>query len=198
MKIGRILSSPLRLIAKAMPRGVKEWVAWRVAGVAAKKAGSVLKKQVEEEKMPTSTAKWKSTGFMLTVAAMLISYVYAAGVIVHGTLIDQLLALAASALATAGYSVTRGASKAGTEAGTKPGWKTSEFWLSLIQSIVGVVASIGAFAEGSLPAKLLGILISILPVLAHQKNRAVLAQGETDRRITIETFGNKVKDEPTP
>lgn len=188
MKIGKILGAPVRLVGRAVPRSLKEWVAWRIAGIAAKKAGGVLKKRVEEEAMPTSTAKWKSTTFLLTVAAQVITYVYAAGIIVHGTLIDQLLALAASALVTAGYSVSRGESKTGTPAGNKPGWQTSEFWLSVIQTVAGLAVTAGAFAADSLPAKLIGILVSVLPTLAHQKARATMAAGHT-AAITIETFG---------
>ena len=57
----------------------------------------------------------------------------------------------------------------------KPGYKTTEFWLSTLATIVGLVMASGVLegqAEGSWPVKLIGGVVSLLAVLGYTASRA--------------------------
>lgn len=56
---------------------------------------------------------WKTTEFWLSGAATLLSMLFASGVIGTGTMADKIAGLAALALTTLGYTVSRGMAKAG-------------------------------------------------------------------------------------
>lgn len=55
---------------------------------------------------------------------------------------------------------------------TKPGCKTTEFWLTLAAIIVGAVASAGLFVEDSTPAKVVGVVGATLATLGYQGARS--------------------------
>lgn len=55
---------------------------------------------------------WKTTEFWLTVAAQVVGMLLASGVVHDGSGFAQALGVAATALAAAGYSVSRGKVKA--------------------------------------------------------------------------------------
>lgn len=54
----------------------------------------------------------------------------------------------------------------------KPGYKTTEFWLSLAAILVGVLLSSGVIADDSQAAKMLGLASSLLGSLGYVANRA--------------------------
>lgn len=56
---------------------------------------------------------YKTTEFWLALVTIIIGQIYASGVVVDGGTLAKVLALATSALAAAGYSVSRGLSKGG-------------------------------------------------------------------------------------
>lgn len=54
---------------------------------------------------------WKTTEFWLTVVSQIVGLVWASGVITEGSNADRVLGLAAAALASVGYAVSRGLAK---------------------------------------------------------------------------------------
>lgn len=55
-----------------------------------------------------------------------------------------------------------------------PGWKTSEFWITLIVILIGALPSSGLIAEGSQAAKIVGLAISVLGGLGYMQSRTSL------------------------
>jgi len=55
----------------------------------------------------------------------------------------------------------------------KAGWKTTEFWFSLVTAIVGGLLSSGIFPESSTSMKLLGLAAMILSGLGYTLSRTV-------------------------
>jgi hypothetical protein len=54
---------------------------------------------------------YKTSEFWLSVAASLVGFLYASGIISNGSAYDKVLAVAAMALTALGYSVSRGIAK---------------------------------------------------------------------------------------
>jgi hypothetical protein len=52
-----------------------------------------------------------------------------------------------------------------------PGYKTTEFWLSLVAMILGAVAASGAIVEGSMAAQIIGGVMAILAQLGYTASR---------------------------
>lgn len=56
----------------------------------------------------------------------------------------------------------------------KPGYKTSEFWLSLAAVIVSYVISAGVWEEGTIQAKAVTIVATVLAALGYTASRAIV------------------------
>lgn len=59
----------------------------------------------------------------------------------------------------------------GKDTGTKPGWKTSEMWLSIATVIGGFLLASGAFPTDSEVVKGLGAVVSALVAAGYGWNR---------------------------
>ena len=66
------------------------------------------------------------------------------------------------------------ASSVTTTISVKPGYKTTEFWLSLIAVVLGALVSQGVFANGSEAAKVAGIALIALASLGYTASRAMV------------------------
>lgn len=55
----------------------------------------------------------------------------------------------------------------------KPGWKTTEFWLSVAAAVVGFVMASGAFGDESSVMKALGLVASGLAVAGYSVARGI-------------------------
>lgn len=64
-------------------------------------------KKSEDPKKPA----WKTTEFWLSIAAAVLSIMYASGLVVDGGTFDKVVGFAAAALSMAGYAVTKPAKK---------------------------------------------------------------------------------------
>lgn len=53
----------------------------------------------------------------------------------------------------------------------KPGYKTTEFWLSTVAVIVGLVMASGAIVEGSQAAQIAGFIASALAAMGYSYSR---------------------------
>jgi hypothetical protein len=59
----------------------------------------------------------------------------------------------------------------------KPGYKTTEFWLTLVAVVLSAVASSGLLAEGSTWVKVVGVALAVLATLGYTASRAVVKKG---------------------
>jgi len=53
----------------------------------------------------------------------------------------------------------------------KPGFKTTEFWLSSLAMILGVVLASGAIPEGGMAGQIVGGVLSVLASLGYTASR---------------------------
>ena len=51
------------------------------------------------------------------------------------------------------------------------GYKTTEFWLSMVAVIAGFVAASGALPQGGLAAQIVGGVVSVLGLLGYTSSR---------------------------
>lgn len=56
----------------------------------------------------------------------------------------------------------------------RPGWKTSEFWVSVAAMLIGALLASDLFPSDSPTVKVLGVLASVLGALGYQVSRAVV------------------------
>ncbi len=61
---------------------------------------------------------------------------------------------------------------------TKPGFRTSEFWLSAVAVVLGIVLASGAVPEGGLVAQIIGGVLSVLSGLGYTASRTKVKAGE--------------------
>jgi len=54
----------------------------------------------------------------------------------------------------------------------KPGFKTSEFWLSLLVMVLGTLMASGVLSDGGMVAKIIGGVMNMLGVLGYTYARA--------------------------
>lgn len=64
---------------------------------------------------------------------------------------------------------------------TKPGYKTSEFWLSLVVVILGALAASGLLAEGPW-VKIAGVITTTLTAMGYGKFRTDVKSAEAIAR----------------
>jgi hypothetical protein len=60
-----------------------------------------------------------------------------------------------------------------------PGYKTTEFWLTLVSLILGALLTSGAIADGSLASQVIGGAMVVLTQLGYAKARADAKNGQT-------------------
>jgi len=66
---------------------------------------------------------------------------------------------------------------------TKPGYKTTEFWLSILATLLGFLLASGAMdsvPEESWIAKLIGGVVAVLATLGYSASRAKVKGGQTN------------------
>jgi len=64
---------------------------------------------------------------------------------------------------------------------TRPGYKTTEFWLSLLATLIGLLMASGALdqlPEDSWIAKLIGGVVAVLAALGYSASRAKVKSGQ--------------------
>lgn len=54
---------------------------------------------------------------------------------------------------------------------SKPGYRTSEFWLSSLAMLLGVVLASGAMPEGGIASQIAGGVLSVLASLGYTASR---------------------------
>ncbi len=62
----------------------------------------------------------------------------------------------------------------GTQPVVKPGYKTTEFWLTLAATVVGALMASGVIVEGTTWGKVVGVAAMILSALGYQVSRTIV------------------------
>lgn len=57
---------------------------------------------------------------------------------------------------------------------SKPGWQTTEFWLTLVAVLVGFLQSQNLFESGSIWSQLLIVAVTVLGALGYQVSRTLI------------------------
>ena len=57
---------------------------------------------------------------------------------------------------------------------TKPGYKTSEFWFTVVASIVGLIFASGAVPETSVGYRILALFATIVGALGYTVSRSIV------------------------
>ena len=68
----------------------------------------------------------------------------------------------------------------------KPGWKTTEYWLSAAATLLGLLVASEAIPEGSPWAKVVAMAISILAALGYTAARSVVKATEAKGKALVE------------
>lgn len=61
-------------------------------------------------------------------------------------------------------------------ADVKPGYKTTEFWMTCVATIVGLILVSGAVQEGGLAAQIVGGVAAVLAQLGYTASRTKVKQ----------------------
>jgi hypothetical protein len=64
----------------------------------------------------------------------------------------------------------------------KPGWKTTEFWLSLAAQLVGAAAASGALPGTGTTAQVVGLASAALAAFGYTAGRSSVKKAESQRR----------------
>jgi hypothetical protein len=62
----------------------------------------------------------------------------------------------------------------------KPGYKTTEFWLSTVAALVGIVMASGLVADDSAVTQILGAVMAVLSGMGYTAARGVVKTHEVD------------------
>lgn len=60
---------------------------------------------------------------------------------------------------------------------TKPGYRTTEFWLSMAAMVIGAIYASGALVEGSVVAQVISVAATILTALGYTVARTMVKKG---------------------
>lgn len=120
---------------------------------------------------------WKSTEFLMAVIVALVNAIIASGLVVEGTVWAQIAGVVIMMLTAAGYSVIRPIAKAGAGADYKPGWRTSEFWFTLLATAIGLVTASGIQLEGTPVGLIVGMITTLLTAMGYTTGRAIAKAG---------------------
>lgn len=72
----------------------------------------------------------------------------------------------------------------------RPGWKTTEFWLSALASIVGLLMASGIVGDGSIVAQALGMIATALASAGYAGSRG-LTKGSEAKANAIRSLPEK-------
>ena len=111
--------------------------------------------------------KWKTSEFWAVVVLTIVGFVMASGSVEEGNKIIGIILLVASSL---GYTVNRTMIKQGTIVSDKPGFKTTEFWLTAISSATSLY--VASEMEGG--AQMVGGLGAAISAAGYPPARAIL------------------------
>jgi hypothetical protein len=118
---------------------------------------------------PNVKPGWKTTEFWLTAGASVVSLVLMSALPAdHGVM--KAAVFAGSVLASLGYQVSRGVTKLN---GEKPGVKSTEFWLTVVNTAAGTLMASGAVADVGNVEQTVGLLGATLSAGGYSLSRGL-------------------------
>jgi hypothetical protein len=79
----------------------------------------------------------------------------------------------------------------------KPGYKTTEFWITNVVILLGAILASGALAEGGLAAQVIGGIIAAAAKLGYDANRAATKKAELFKEAKALEAGAKAPPDPS-
>lgn len=61
---------------------------------------------------------------------------------------------------------------------TKPGYKTTEFWLTVVVFALSFLATSGLFSDSSQTAKIVGVILDTLAAMGYSSSRGIAKSGQ--------------------
>jgi len=117
---------------------------------------------------------YKTAAFWATAATMVIAALTASGVAgdaMEPGIVGKGIALGASLMLALGYTIKRGIIKRGDE--SKPGWKQTEFWLSLAAVVMSTLMASGALGVDGTAAKIIGAISGVLALMGYGRAQSM-------------------------
>lgn len=66
---------------------------------------------------------------------------------------------------------------------SKPGYKTTEFWLTCVAMLLGVLWSSGAVSEGGQVDKVMGFIATVLSQFGYTVSRGIAKSGDAKKLV---------------
>ena len=77
----------------------------------------------------------------------------------------------------------------------KAGYKSTEFWISLLAVIVGAIASTGIIEDNEFAAKIVGLITATLVALGYTGSRLTLKKHALDAQVQLNAGNNSSNSE---
>jgi len=110
---------------------------------------------------------YKTTEFWLTVLAAVLGLLGANHLLSDSGVVGQVIAFVTMTLSTLGYTMVRGLVKHGESDEPGPGYKTTEFWLTVVSLAVGLAATSGLMPTDGPVAQAFALAQSTLVALGY-------------------------------
>ncbi len=140
---------------------------------------------VEEKEL---TPKYKTMEFWITVALTVVSFLLISGVVEPGSGFDKALAALIMGATSFGYSIKRGYIKMPVK-NNKPGYQTTEFWLSLTSALTGITLASNAVDDMDQTSQVLASISVALAGLGYGPSRVMAKKAAPPVLILILLFG---------
>lgn len=138
---------------------------------------------------------WKTSEFWLSLLVVVLGAGVASGKVGDTGTIAKVVALGVSVLGALNYTFVRSSIKR-REGSDKPGWRTTEFWLSLAAIVVSMVTASGLAVDGSTLATIVGLAASVLGAMGYTRGRgAVKTPSDVATTIDVDILA-KAAGEP--
>jgi hypothetical protein len=116
---------------------------------------------------------YKTTEFYLAAGAVLLGGIVAAGAVPSTGPVGQGVGAVVGVLGALGYTVSR----AWAKVTPGKGWKSTEYWLSAVAAVVGVLLTSDAFPSTGPVGKVLGMVSTLLAAMGYGIARGI-AKGD--------------------
>lgn len=117
------------------------------------------------------TPGYKTKTFWLMLAAMVLSTLFASGVLGDGGLDYQIAGLGATVLGALGYSVNRTSLKKDANGKPKSALKSTEFWLATGAMLTSAAFASGLVGSGTMTEQIVGGVAAVLAALGYTVDR---------------------------
>lgn len=136
---------------------------------------------------PGAPAKLKTSEFWITAILTISALLLMSGVVPVGSGFEKMIGIILLSGASLGYTVNRSLLKKGTAGANKSGFKTTEFWLTSLSAISGLV--IASDAANGTAVELAGVISAVAASMGYKGFRAVVKKSGTVIILAMLMFG---------